>query len=223
MPVLAIGAGISAASSLYGMYQGHQQKKAGEKALKNLNKPSYEIPKELYDQLSDAEKMDVEGLPAEQKKQFVQNLERSQQSALKASADRKGGLMGLQSSMQQETDAYTNLVSMDAAARKESELRKQQAISQARAGIASAKERQFDIAQGDYQQQLQSAQAMQGAGMQNIMGGIQGLGSTALSLGSTMYKPGGGGAPSGSSMVNPGSMGTAQSLSKLPGYMIGAQ
>jgi len=192
LPLLAIGAGISAASSLYGMYKGNEQKKAGEKAMGNLVKPTYEIPKELYENLSDAEKMEVEGLPAEQKKQFVQNVSRAQQSALKNQADRKGGLMGLQSSLQAETDAYTNLSSMDAAAQKESELRKQQEIKNARGAIAQAKDTQFNAQNADYQQGLQGAQGMIGSGMQNVMGGIQGLGSTALSLGSTMYNPAGG-------------------------------
>ena len=125
--------------------------------------------------------------------------------------------------MQQETDAYTNLISMDAAARKESELRKQQAIGQARGSIAQAKNTEFDIANQNYQQQLQSAQAMQGAGMQNIMGGIQGLGSTALTLGSTMYKPGGATAQAsvnGSSSSTSGNLGTQWGMNYQGGFNI---
>lgn len=204
------------------MYEGNKQKKAGEAALSKLKKPVYEIPKELYDNLSDAEKMQVEGLPAEQKKQFVQNTQRAQQSALKAQADRKGGLMGLQSAMQQETDAYTNLVSMDAAATKESEIRKQQQIQNARGAIAGAKNTQFNVQNQNYQQELQGAQGMIGAGQQNFMNGLQGLGSTALSLGAAGV--GGGGDAGGGGMTNlQNAYNASNSISNIPFGALGAQ
>lgn len=185
---LAIAAGVGAATSLYGMYQGNKQKKAGEQALKNAQKPTYTIPQELLDNLSDAEKMQVEGLPAEQKKEFVQNIERSQQSAMKASADRKGGLLGLQSSMNQEANAYSNLVSMDASARKESELNKQASIQGARGAIAGAKNMAYGEQKDFYNQQVDSAQANIGAGMQNFQQGLQGLASTGLQVAGAAYK-----------------------------------
>ena len=201
MPLLAVGAGMSILSSGFGMYQGMKQEKEGKKALANMNKPTYEIPQELYDNLSDAEKMEVEGLPAAQKKQFVQNVQRAQQSALKAQADRKGGLMGLQSAMQAETDAYTNLMSMDAAAQKESELRKQSMVQQARGAIAGAKDRQYQEQMGDYQQGVQSAQGMIGAGKQNFMQGLQGIGSGMLQIGAATYGGGNRGTGTGSGEV----------------------
>lgn len=170
------------------MYQGNKQKKAGEAALKNAQKPTYTIPQELLDNLSDAEKMQVEGLPAEQKKEFVQNIERSQQAAMKASADRKGGLLGLQSSMNQEANAYSNLVSMDASARKQSELNKQAAIQGARGDIAGAKNMAYGEQKDFYNQQVESAQANIGAGMQNINQGLQGIGSAAMQVGAARYK-----------------------------------
>jgi len=182
---------MSVLSSGIGIWQGEKQRREGEKAMSGLNRPTYEIPKELYDNLSDAEKMEVEGLTPQQKKDFVQNVERSQQSALKAQADRKGGLMGLQAMMQQETSAYSGLTSMDAAARKESELRKQASVMQAREAIAGAKDRRYQEQMGNYQQDLQSAQGMIGAGQQNTMSGIQGIGSAMLQVGAATYGGGG--------------------------------
>jgi hypothetical protein len=179
MPLL-IAAGIGAASSAFGAYQGYKQKKEGEKALAGLTAPTYEIPEEIKQNLSDAEAMEVEGLTASEKKAFVQNIERSQQSALKAQADRKGGLLGIQGSMQAESDAYSNLTSMDASARKQSELEKQARVSQARQAMASAKDRELAFREGRYQEDLASGQAMVGAGQQNIMQGIQGIGSAAI-------------------------------------------
>ena len=136
IPLLAM-AGVQAGISAFGAYQGHKQKKEGERALSKLDRPQYEIPQELYDNMSDAERMEVEGLPAAQKKAFVQNIERSQQQALKSQADRKGGLLGIQQSMQNETDAYSNLTSMDAAAYQQSKMNKQ-AVERARLGISSS-------------------------------------------------------------------------------------
>jgi hypothetical protein len=184
MPLL-IAAGIGAASSAFGAYQGYKQKKEGEKALAGLTAPTYEIPEEI----KQAEAMEVEGLTASEKKAFVQNIERSQQSALKAQADRKGGLLGIQGSMQAESDAYSNLTSMDAAARKQAELEKQTRVSQARQAMVSAKERELAFREGRYQEDLASGQAMVGAGQQNIMQGIQGIGSAAIGFMGASSKP----------------------------------
>jgi hypothetical protein len=223
MPLL-IAAGIGAAISAYGAYQGHKQKKEGEKALSGLTAPTYEIPQEIYDNLSDAERMDVEGLPAAQKKAFVQNIDRSQQQALKSQADRKGGLLGIQQSMQNETDAFSNLTSMDAAAYQQSKMNKQSSVERARLGLAQAKDKKFGIQKGDYEADLASAQGMIGAGQQNFMQGIQGIGAAGMSAATMgMGNPLGG----GGSSVSPQSVSSAanigQSVSKIPPGMLGAQ
>ncbi len=190
MPAFLAPALIGAATSAYGAYRGSQQKKEGERALGKLVAPTYEIPEEIRQNLSDAEAMEVEGLTAAEKKSFVQNIERSQQSALKAQADRKGGLLGIQGTMAAEADAYSSLTSMDAAARREAEMRKQQRTAQARSAMAGAKERRLAFEEGRYQEGLSSAQGMIGAGEQNIMQGIQGIGDAAMKFGAANYNPG---------------------------------
>jgi hypothetical protein len=181
MPLIAAAAIGGITAGIKG-YQGYKQKKAGEKALKSLVEPTYQIPEEISQELSDAERMEVEGLSGQQKKEFVENIERSRTAALRSQADRKGGLLGIQGSMAAEADAYSNLVSMDAAARAESEMRKQQRLSQARRAMAGAKEKKLAFQEGRYQEKLTSAQAQIGAGEQNIMGAIDTLGATGINL-----------------------------------------
>lgn len=178
MPLLA-AAGISAATGVYQMWKGGQQKNEGELAQRKLIKPTYVIPEEIKRNLTESEARALEGLPTEQKKEYVKNLERQQQQTLAAQAERKGGLLGIQQSAQMATDAYTNLVSMDAAAR----MANQDKLQQSRLNMAAAKEKELAFKEGRYQQGLQSAQAMQGAGMQNQMMGLDTIGSAAIMAG----------------------------------------
>jgi hypothetical protein len=92
---------------------------------------------------------------------------------------------------------------MDAAARAESEMRKQQRLSQARRAMAGAKEKKLAFQEGRYQDALTSGMAQVGAGDQNIMKGIQGIGSLGMQLASL-----GGGAA--------GAAGAAGTTSNLP-------
>jgi len=191
LPLLAIGAasaGISALTGAYQMYKGNQQEKEGKNALKNLVAPNYQIPEELQKNLTESELRALEGLPTAQKNQYIQNVQRQQQETLNAAADRKGGLLGIQESARNATDAYTNLVSMDAEAR----VRNQQQVQQNRLAIADAKDKQFAYKEGRYQDGLQSAQAMIGAGKQNFAGGLDTIAGSALQAGSMLLANGGG-------------------------------
>jgi len=182
MALLAVtlgSAALSAGMGAYKAYQGSQQEKEGKAAMKGLSAPTYQIPKELQENLSESEIKALEGLPTAQKNEYIKNLERSQQAALNASADRKGGLLGVQASAQQATDAFTNLVSMDAQARAQNE----QVVQQNRMALAEAKDRQFGVQEGRYQQGLQSAQSMIGAGMQNKMSGYDTIAASAIQAG----------------------------------------
>lgn len=194
IPILAAGAAISAGTSLFGAWQGNKQKNAAQKKIDSLNRPSYSIPQELMDNLSDAEKRTVEGLSAQQKQEFVKNLERNQVSNLKASTDRKSGLMGLQASTMQSNDAYSNLVSMDATAKAQSKQRKEAGIESARMSMANAKNKKFGIEQGNYESDLLAAQGEYQAGSQNQHQGTMSAVQTGLGfLGSGAFGQGGGG------------------------------
>ena len=54
--------------------------------------PEYDIPQEVYDNMTDAEYWSFQGLPEASKQQFVQESKRTGATALSRSADRKGGL-----------------------------------------------------------------------------------------------------------------------------------
>lgn len=192
MTWIAVGTlAVTAATAVYKGYKGKQQEEKGkrDRAAAEAGKKEYTIPQELYDNLSDAEKKQVEGLPAEMKRQFVQNIERSQQSALKASADRKGGLLGVQESFSREKDAFSNLVGMDAAAMKESELRKEENIRKAKRDIAGAKDVKFGYQQQDYENKFNQAQANIGAGMQNQSAAGDTIAGAAMTYGASKYDP----------------------------------
>lgn len=182
MPLLIAGAASAGISAIMGgvqMYQGNKQKKAGEDALKSLNKPTYQIPDELRQNLKESELRALEGLPTEQKMEYVKNIERSQQQALQASAERKGGLMGIQQATSQANDMYTNLVSMDAAQRAANEA----IVQQNRGVLANAKDREFGVKEDRYQQGLASGQAMVGAGKQNYMQGLDTIAGSVIQAG----------------------------------------
>jgi len=186
--IAAGSAAVSIGVGIYKSQQGKKQEKEGKNALKNLVAPNYQIPEELQKNLTESELRALEGLPTAQKNQYIQNVQRQQQETLNAAADRKGGLLGIQESARNATDAYTNLVSMDAEAR----VRNQQQVQQNRLAIADAKDKQFAYKKGRYQDGLQSAQAMIGAGEQNFAGGLDTIAGSALQAGSMLLANGGG-------------------------------
>ena len=130
--------------------------------------------------------MALEGLPTEQKQQFVENVQRTMQSGLRGLSERGTGLAGIEGLAQQQIDAFRTLLGQDVAARQANQAQ----LAQARGTMAGFKEKAFDINQMQpYIQDYLQAQAMMGAGSQNIMGGIQTAGQTA----GQMFGLGGGG------------------------------
>jgi hypothetical protein len=183
--VALVGSGIKA-------YKGHKKKKEAEKKMRNIRKPEYRVPQELLDQLDSAERRMVEGLPAEQKAEYVKNIERGQAAQLKAGADRKAGLLGLQASQSRAADAYSSLVSMDAAARKQDEAVKRSEIAAARQNVAAGKDVAQGLAREDYQNELSAAQAEYAAGDIAQEQGVQGMFAAGAGFAGSQYGKGGG-------------------------------
>ncbi len=145
----AIGGAIGLGQSAYGIFQKH---KANQLAAAN-KRPTYEIPSEIQQNLNQAQSMALEGLPSEQKQQYINNLQRSQNFGLGAASDRKGGLAGLGGLVQQGNDASMNLLSADSQ--------------------AQYKDKAFGYNQADkYQENAAAARGMAGAGLQNTWGGL---------------------------------------------------
>jgi len=143
----------------------------GRSLAKQNIRAEYQIPPEIAQNLSQAQMQALQGLPPEQVKQYVENVQRQVGFGLTALGDRKAGIAGLATLTQQGTDAYKDLLTADARARQEN-LRQ---LMSAREQMAGYKEKEFQINKLlPYQEKAEAAAAMQGAGLQNIMGGLQG-------------------------------------------------
>ena len=169
----AIAGGIGAiAKTGFGIYQMIK----GNKMAKENQRPTYEIPEEVKQNLTQSQMMALEGMPAEQQKLYVQNTQRGMAGQLRGLSSRKAGLTGVTAAAQQEQDSYQNLLAMDVQARNQN----QQQLMQARGDMASFKDRQFDVNKMQpYMMKEMQAQGMMGAGAQNMMGGFSDASSMA--------------------------------------------
>ena len=167
LPLLA--AGLVAAPAVAQAGTGIYQAVKGGQLARSMDRPNFEIPQEILDNLTDSQMQALRGMPAEQKQQYIDNVMRSQQAALGAMGDRKAGLAGLGGVQQNAIDAYRNMLSMDAQQRQTNE----QALQGVRSNVADYKDKQFQVNQLDpYNQTMQAAEAMKGAGIQNMIGGV---------------------------------------------------
>lgn len=162
---MAVGAAIAGVGALVQTGFGLSQYFKGKKAAENLVRPEYQIPPEVAQNLSAAEMAALEGLPAQQKQEFVENIQRGGQQAMASLTDRGLAVAGASGIFQQQTDQYRSLLGADVAARQQA----QGNLAEARLTSASFAEKQQQINEFQpYQQDYLSAQAQMGAGMQNI-------------------------------------------------------
>ncbi len=151
--------------SAYGIYQDIK----GSKMARDNKRPDYEIPEEISQNLTQAQQLALEGLPSEQKQQYLNNIQRTQQFGLNSISDRKGGLAGIGSIVQSGNDANMNLLSADAGAR----LANQKTLMNARSTMAGYKDKAFELNKlNPYQERATAARSLQGAGLQNIFSGL---------------------------------------------------
>jgi len=126
--------------------------------------PDYDIPQEIFDNMTDAEYWSYKGLPEAQKQQFIENSMRAGATAISRSTDRKGGLGMISSIAQQERDSARDLLSMDAQARMSNVDR----LLQARRELASAKNTEQEWNMQKILDERAKRDEMIGAGIQNI-------------------------------------------------------
>lgn len=163
--------GLQGLDTAYGIYQTIK----GNKLAKNNIRPTYQVPDEIKSKLTNAQMMALEGLPAEQKQEYINDLQRSANFGLSALNDRQAGLAGLGSLVQNQNDAYSNLLSQDAAARQAN----QRYAGEVQSEMAGYKDRAFDYNKVQpYQEKAAAARSLMGAGIQNIQGGLGGLTDT---------------------------------------------
>lgn len=160
----ALPIALQAGKAVFGGIQAARAKKE----LSQLEEPEYQIPQEIVENLTAAEAQALEGLPAAQKRAFVENIQQSTAQALASGGSRRGGLIGLGNVVRAQSDAFRDLLAADVGARE----RKQSQVMQAKERLAQYKDRAFEEDQASYEQRLASGQATLGAGVQNIFGGI---------------------------------------------------
>ncbi len=161
----AIGAGAGALLGAgIGLYQHqHNKKKAAED---EANRPKYEIPVEIQQNLTQAQQQELQGLPEEQKQQFISNLQRSSAYALSQGSSRRAGLAGVASVNQNQNDAYGNMLSQDSAARMEN----QNKLYGARQTMADYKDQAFQInKENPYYEQIAQRNSNNGALAKTLM------------------------------------------------------
>ena len=172
-PGAAISAGIGLTKSVIG---GLQARKA-RKGIDALDRPEYQIPEEFQQNLTEAELAALEGMPAEQKQQAVQNMQRTMATTLAAQSSRKGGLAGMAGTVQSQTDAFSNMISQDALMRQQNKQR----VAGARTAMAGEKQQAFQMNQMDpYSQELGALQGQFQAGRQTMYSGIEDMGAAAV-------------------------------------------
>jgi len=161
-------AGIPIASAIAGGAQGLTgiAQMIGGLTMPKPEIPDYNIPSEIYDNMTDAEYWSFQGLPESQKQQFLENSMRAGATALSSSASRKGGLGLVSSIAQQERDASMSLLTADSQARMQN-LRN---FWGAREKMAGEKTTQQEWGMQKVLDERAKRDEMIGAGMQNFAG-----------------------------------------------------
>lgn len=176
LPAAVVAALISSAPAALKGIQGIFQGIKGKKMAKANVRPTYQIPKEFAQNLAIAENMGRVGMPQQQYTQGLQNIQRNQSAGLRqiGRMGRGGSVAGL---ARAGMDAGVNLDVADANAR----LANQRAAMGYRGvmGQQQLAKQQWDKF-GKYQEDAAAAEALMGAGRQNVMGGLSDLANVGL-------------------------------------------
>jgi hypothetical protein len=169
-----VGLGVSAGLAGVQYAMNRRNAKKDEK-----NRPEYQIPSEIQANMTQAEQMAMQGLPEEQKQQYINNLQRSQAFSMNQASSRKAGLAGLAAVNQQGIDAYGDLMSKDAQARQQN----QKLAMEQRGVMADYKDQAFQLNKlNPYYEKIASREAANGALMQNLGNSLPGLAGGAVDL-----------------------------------------
>ncbi len=172
-----VGGIIQGVAGLGQMVMGAIDNKKANKALRNLNRPEYEIPDEVIENVTTSERLALQGLNEEQKILYLENQQQAQQGALNQMKTLGGGARGLSDILRSQNDSNKNLLAMDASAR----MQNIQAMIQQKSKYADALDNKWSINQYQpYMQERNMYEAMAGAGKQNIFGGLSTIAQGAM-------------------------------------------
>jgi len=171
-----VAAGVATVQVGYGIYQ--QQKGASDARKAEANRPKYQIPLSLRQAMMTSELRSLEGLPGDVKNEMRQQMDRSRMSSLSQINERRGGLGAIAQLEQKQQDSIRQVGLMDTQQRNQN----LQNLQQMRGQMAQQEQQawQWDKAQR-YQAAAGAASAMQGAGLQNIAGGVTSIATVAAS------------------------------------------
>lgn len=155
-----------AATTAYGLHQYYKARKME----KDNKRPEYQIPQEVAQNLTQAQMDALEGLPAAQAQQFIQNIQRGSAFGMSQLGSRKAGLAGLATLNQQQQDAYGNLLSMDAQAVRQNKAN----LMNQRQVMADYRDQAFQLNKlNPFYEKQAEIEALKGAGIQNIGNSFQ--------------------------------------------------
>lgn len=159
----AANAGFQTGLGAWQWYKGNQLEK-------QTVRPTYEIPEEAKKYLSLAEQQSLQGMPEAQRQAYIDNVMRNVSTGLYNLQSRSAGISGVSNVMAQSNDAIKNLAAQDAIMRQDNINR----LQQARTNYANWQDKAFELNKlNPYYENINRAYAMQGAGMQNVKGGLQ--------------------------------------------------
>lgn len=179
IPLIASGlqAGIGAVQGI-----------SGARKRRKTIRPEYAMPEEIRKNVMEAETAATYGLEGESKRLATEGMDRATASALYGAGTRKSGLAGMGAIVQSQSDAAKNLAEIDQIER----ARKKAIASQARSEMAAYKDKEFELNKMQpYQMAMDESQALIGAGLQNVMGGINTAAMTGIYGGTGTEKMGG--------------------------------
>lgn len=142
---------------------------AGRKALRETKRPMRQIPQEVIANLTQAQIQALEGMPEEQRNLFIQDMQRSQQQAVRGLADRRAGIAGIPQLYQGELDSLNRLAMQDSQMR----LQNLNNLTAQRAEMGRQRDTQFQLNEYEpFLNKMRMAEGLIGSGMQNAMGGV---------------------------------------------------
>lgn len=142
---------------------------AGRKALRENKRPMRQIPQEVIANLTQAQIQALEGMPEEQRNLFIQDMQRSQQQAVRGLADRRAGIAGIPQLYQGELDSLNRLAMQDSQMR----LQNLNNLTAQRAEMGRQRDTQFQLNEYEpFLNKMRMAEGLIGTGMQNAMGGF---------------------------------------------------
>jgi hypothetical protein len=174
----ALGGIISGVGSLLGGLFGGGQKRKARKMLAGLKDPGYQIPKEFDQNLAQAENMARVGMPSEQYNLAGTNIQRGTQAGLRQLGRMSNPFAAISGLQRGQNDAFAQLDAQNAATRRQNIL----GAMGARRELAGQKLAQQQYGQQRYMDQVNQANALMGAGMQNQGSAISGLLKTGLTM-----------------------------------------